>query len=206
MKNNLREQREKLSPDIIKRICEELGITISKLSQDYGRASNYFDANQITKRGGLRPPESRYIREVWKRREVPAPGYYDFNALKWWARKEGLTMTDLGLVIGRSHSYFCNAKKMAGCIYLLSGEIILIAEACGVGWNELNVIPAPEVDEMEPESVDEFADVYAVPPEFDNGLDEIVAKPVVEEREQISLLSSFSNEELIAEVLRRMNR
>lgn len=175
--------------NMLKALAESKGYSLVKLAEMYGRNDTYFNDYQMRRRGySIRKPEYMFILDVLEGREYEKPMMVDKKTICHHVKKAGLSITDLCSAIDRSTSYISNKEDF---FLLYAGEVKIVKDLLGVSVEDL-AKPYDLIQEEEPEQ-----DCNPYVTDLESLADTM-------KEEQTKDLTEFTNEELLAELARRL--
>lgn len=173
--------------EMLKGFAESAGYSLSQLSKMYGRNANYFNQYEMSQKGfKIRRPEFNFIMDVLNGREYDSPMMVEKAVLEYWAGLARVTISDICKAIDRSVSYISNKKK--GQRFLLyAGEVKIIKNLLGISTDQLGM----SIDEIEQKDESN---------QYVTDLESLAGKM----QEEKNPLAEYSDEEILAEIKRRM--
>jgi len=176
-----------LDIEMLRTLAESKGYPLYKLSKMYGRNRNYFNSHEMgRKEFKVRKPEYDFLMDVLNDRPYDEPMMVEKAVIAYWAKMKHVHISAICKAIERSVSYFSNKDEKPFLLY--AGEVKIIRTMLGVSVDQLGM------------SIDEIK-------QKDNGnqyvtdLESLADKM---KKEQKNPLADYSDEELLAEIKRRM--
>lgn len=175
-----------LDIDMLRALAESKGYPLYKLSKMYGRNRNYFNNHEMgRKEFKVRKPEYEFLMDVLNGRPYDEPMLVEKAVLVYWAKMKHVHISAICKEIERSVSYFSNKDEKPFLLY--AGEVKIIRTMLGVSVDQLGM----SIDEIKQE---DNSNPYVTDLEY-------LADTMKEDKNP---LADYSDEELLAEIKRRM--